>query len=164
MIINNQSCQLNFLNYLVQPIIQIQDPIKYHNEHPPICINYGCNSKCTYGDKDETGKKRYRIHCGNCQKASYGAKDRNGKIITLKEGVTAYKTGKCCNHDSHLGFECPVNFDKMPSWGKGLTEVDHINGNCNDNDLKNLQELCKYCHDFKGQLNGDYDNTKNRKQ
>jgi len=120
----------------------------------PICINEGCGSPVipTKG-KVTDPNPRWRVHCGDCQKASYGAKPH-------KHGVTPFKTGKCSNIDGHLGFECSIKWSKVPDWAKGMTEVDHRDGNPNNNARSNLDELCPICHKLKGQINGDYNNKK----
>jgi hypothetical protein len=119
----------------------------------PICINHGCNDPCTYSHKDAEGNPRWRIHCSHCQAASYGKWPH-------RPGVTPYKTGKCSNHDSHLGFPCATQFDAIPDWAKGITEVDHKDGDYSNHNLDNLEELCVICHKLKGQLTGDYNNQK----
>ena len=58
----------------------------------PTCINPGCGKPVTFTHKDENGKRRWRIHCSHCQRASYGKHPH-------AEGVTPYKTGKCSNID-----------------------------------------------------------------
>ena len=62
----------------------------------------------------------------------------------------------CSNVDSHLGFKCATNWKLIPEWAKGMTEVDHKNGNPKDNRPSNLDELCVHCHKLKGQLSGDF--------
>lgn len=119
----------------------------------PICINYGCGKPVTYSHKDAAGNPRYRIHCGHCQGASYGRHPH-------APGVTPYKTGKCNNTDGHLGFSCVIKWTKVPDWAKGMTEIDHIDGDPNNNHPNNLDELCPMCHKLKGQRNGDYNNQK----
>ena len=115
----------------------------------PVCINHGCNELVTYSHKDEQGNKRWRIHCSRCQRASYGG-------TSHAPGVTPFKTGRCANVDSHLGFRCSTNWDTIPSWAKGMTEVDHKDKDHTNNHPDNLDELCVVCHKLKGQLNGDY--------
>ena len=115
----------------------------------PKCINHGCKKPVTYSHKDEQGNRRWRIHCGHCQSASWGKWPH-------AEGVTPFKTGRCSNTDSHLGFKCATNWRLVPKWAKGMTEIDHKNGNHMDNRPKNLDELCVHCHKLKGQLAGDY--------
>jgi hypothetical protein len=131
----------------------------------PTCINHGCEkpvmaASCTNKEAELTNN--WRIHCGNCQKASYGG-------TNLAEGVTSFKTGRCSNIDGHMrmangdkvGFKCCMNWDKLDktfhTWKpSGITEIDHIDGNPSNNDPNNLQELCSFCHKVKGQLAGDY--------
>ena len=122
-------------------------------EFRPTCINLGCKKPVTFSHKDEQGNRRWRIHCSHCQGASYGK-------YPHAAGVTPFKTGRCSNVDSHLGFECATNWEKVPSWAKGMTEIDHKNGINTDNRVKNLDELCVHCHKLKGQLSGDYRNNR----
>jgi hypothetical protein len=119
----------------------------------PICINHGCYEDVTYSHKDTLGNPRWRVHCSHCQSASWGKWPH-------RAGVTPYKIGKCSNTDGHLGFDCMVNWEKIPSWAKGMTEVDHKDGNNTNNDLNNLDELCPLCHKLKGQQSGDFNNMK----
>ncbi len=121
-------------------------------EFRPKCINHGCTKPVTYSGWDQQGNKRWRVHCGHCQKASYGGHSH-------APGVTPFKTGRCSNSDSHLGFDCAIDYKKAP-WAVGMTEVDHKNGDCTDNRVKNLDELCPMCHKRKGRLFGDYNNMK----
>jgi len=122
-------------------------------EFRPTCINHGCKKPVTYCRKDEQGNRRWRIHCGHCQGASYGKHPHAA-------GVTPFKTGRCSNVDSHLGFECATDWEKVPRWAKGMTEIDHKNGINTDNRIENLDELCVHCHKIKGQLSGDYRNNR----
>ena len=122
-------------------------------EFRPTCINYGCDEPVTFSHKDEQGNRRWRIHCNHCQKASYGKWPH-------RLGVLPFKTGQCSNIDGHLGFECMIVWDKVPNWSKGMTEVDHIDGDYTNNDISNLDELCPICHKLKGQLAGDFNNQK----
>lgn len=124
-----------------------------HNvQDRPTCINIGCGKPVTYSHKDATGRKRWRVHCSHCQKASYG-----GHPHAL--GITSFKTGRCSNADGHLGFACPIDYEKA-EWMIGVTEVDHVDGNYFNNNESNLDELCPCCHKQKGKLAGDFDNTR----
>ena len=109
----------------------------------PVCLNYGCYELCTHSGS------RWRPFCNNCHKASYD------KTKTLKEGVTPYKTGKCSNQDGHLGFNCPMDYDKAP-WAIGTTEIDHIDGDYYNNYPDNVDELCAICHKQKDKNRGDF--------
>jgi hypothetical protein len=113
-----------------------------------ICINPGC------GKPQAHDGRRWRVHCGHCQGASYGKHPH-------APGVTPWKQGQCSNHDAHLGFPCCINYKKSP-WAVGMTEVDHRDGNRENNDPTNLDELCPMCHKHKGRISGDYNNQKHK--
>jgi len=117
----------------------------------PICINHGCGKPAAHDGR------RWRIHCGHCQGASYGKHPH-------APGVTPFKKGVCANHDGHLGFSCVSDLSKAPEWVKGLTEVDHVDGDYLNNAVSNLKELCVMCHKIKGQVNGDYNGTRKKNQ
>lgn len=123
------------------------------NTQRPICINPGCGEPVTWIRKDKQGNRRWRVHCSPCQRASYGAGP-------LAPGVKSFKTGRCTNTDAHLGFECPVDWTVLPAWAKGITEIDHRDGNAYNNDPHNLDELCSICHKLKGIQNGDFNNQR----
>jgi hypothetical protein len=53
-----------------------------------------------------------------------------------------------------------VKWTKIPDWAKGMTEVDHIDGDHTNNHPSNLDELCPLCHKLKGQQSGDFNKTK----
>jgi hypothetical protein len=115
----------------------------------PVCINHGCNKPVTFSNTDSQGNKRWRPHCGHCQKASYGGHDH-------APGVTPFKTGKCSNTDGHLGWKCPINWSQAKRDGiKIPTHIDHIDGDHANNVVENAQEICSVCHDNKSMLNGD---------
>lgn len=117
----------------------------------PTCVNPGCKKPVMQKGGTIDNPTGWRVHCGHCQKASYGA---HAHAV----GVTPFKTGRCSNTTGHLGFPCCVDWDKAEGVGlKISTEIDHKNGDPNDNRIRNLQELCSICHKEKGKRNGDYD-------
>ena len=67
---------------------------------------------------------------------------------TYREGVTPFRTGKCSNQTGHLGFTCPIDYEKS-SWVIGHTQIDHVDGNHLNNTAENCQELCDICQQRK---------------
>lgn len=108
----------------------------------PQCLNIGCIKPVA------NSGQRYRPFCHSCHKANY-------EKTELPKGVRAFKTGRCQNHDSYLGFPCAVNY-ALAVWAVGMTEIDHIDGNYLNNTRENCIELCPMCHKMKGRINGDY--------
>jgi len=113
----------------------------------PICSNDGCNKGC-HNMVGNDKMPRYRAVCGSCHAADMGNK-------AYGVGVIPIKTGICSNIDGHLGWVCPVNWDLVPKWASGMTDIDHIDGNRYNNNPGNHAELCPMCHRPKGQRSGD---------
>ena len=133
-----------------------------HVKGRPTCINHGCDMPvCAKSGKVTDPDVQWRPVCGNCQTASYGGTGGGRqKPRAFKEGVTPFITGKCSNLDGHLGFKCMTNWDNVPADAKGMTEIDHIDGNSSNNTLENTQELCVLDHKYKGQLAGDFNSNR----
>lgn len=89
----------------------------------------GCGANADLKGVGKTGKKYYRTRCKSCRKEAYKA-----------------KKGYC---------ERCLTVPK----DKSLLDVDHIDGNASNNEIQNLQTLCKTCHKVKTRENGDYKNN-----
>lgn len=136
-------------------------PPKEEDKTRTKCINPGCEELAAFDRTDVKGNKNWRIHCWRCHQYSYRKIKPNGQPVTLRPGVTEFKKFECCNKDGHLGFACIVDFTKLDSiLGRPITEIDHKDGNHFNNDPSNLEELCKYCHVYKGKLNGDFNSQR----
>lgn len=71
-----------------------------------------------------------------------------------KNSTHPYRYAKltyCENVDSRLGFRCTTTISLTAQ-----LDVDHIDGCPDNNDLDNLQTLCKCCHTYKTIMNKDY--------
>lgn len=110
----------------------------YTNSFSPKCLNYGCYNKVSISRNHQNGSRSIRPFCSECRKA-----DAKGKI---RVGIKPFKTGRCQNINGRLGFSCCTNFDNMPPWAKGMTELHHIDQNRYNNDPSNIIELCSACH------------------
>ncbi len=114
----------------------------------PECININCDNKVTYSRTNANGTKRWRPVCDKCHRASYGA-------IPLREGVIVVKKDYCENVDSRFGYKCTAHIPYS-----GALELDHIDGNRENNIIDNVQTLCKICHSYKGHKNNDFKRNK----
>ncbi len=96
------------------------------------CINEGCNKK-----RHETSPGRFRATCYHCHRAHRG-------LHSYKPWVVPLRKNYCENIDGRLGFKCTATIvDKCQ------IEMDHIDGD-NDNNVKeNIQFLCSNCHKYK---------------
>jgi len=61
-----------------------------------------------------------------------------------------YRKDYCENKDGRLGFECTATIIMQL-----MLDVDHIDGNPENNSQENLQTLCKNCHAYKTWVNQD---------
>lgn len=113
------------------------------------CANINCNNLQTpsQGKIDAPGT-RYRAVCSRCHEYSY-------KGWLLPDDIIDFKKYVCSNIDGHLGFECATDHAKIND-PRGKFQIDHIDGDCTNNGLSNLQELCLNCHQEKGMQSGDY--------
>jgi hypothetical protein len=112
--------------------------------YQPVCINIGCDNLVTYSATYKNGTKRWRPVCNWCHRASYGAQQ-------LAEGVQATKKKYCENIDSRLGYKCTTTIPYP-----GALEIDHMDGDRENNIVSNVQTLCKVCHSYKGHINNDF--------
>lgn len=126
-----------------------------YQRYRPVCLNHGCNKLVTWSRQTKDKTVRYKPHCSRCAVASYDSTKK------LAPGVTPFRTGYCSNRDGHLGWNCPCDWSDG-SVAIGITEIDHIDGNPNNNVPENTQELCPICHKVKGKLCGDYSNDSTR--
>ena len=119
----------------------------------PVCCNHGCDS---YTSKSSTGK--WTAFCGPCTISN--------STGDYKYGVLPIKLGYCSNYlgDVDLGFPCPVDWSIVDQYPyKRVLDLDHLDGNNTNNDLKNLAPLCPICHYTKGSIFGDQNRWKNYK-
>ena len=97
----------------------------------PFCSNCSVN-QCKISGKSKLGFIKYSKFCAACEAIFYNKKTSSGRAFSYR----LHKKSKC----ERCGF--------TPEHSCQL-DVDHINGNCSDNDLDNLQTLCANCHRLK---------------
>ena len=129
----------------------------------PTCINEGCDN---HVQVREWKYWSFKSECSSCAAARKenryilreGHKhivDRKGKEI----GVIIHKKDYCENHDGHLGFSCPVPHDGWIGFQNSL-DLDHLDGDHNNNVPSNVKTYCKLCHGRKSLENGDCNSNK----
>ena len=116
----------------------------------PKCVNRGCNNDVAVRNWSNWS---FKSECGRCQT------DR--KKGDIREGVEIHKKKYCENIDGHLGFTCPV--PTKESWVVfeiGCLDLDHVDGNHDNNTTDNVKTYCKLCHNKKSIESGDCSNKK----
>ena len=103
-----------------------------HQEDRPDCV--ACDRQARYHTKNEDGSVKYwRKYCTMCHK-NRGQKQYRYRI---------HKKDHC----EECGF-----IAKHPT----QLDVDHIDGDKHNEDIKNLQTLCSNCHRLKTVMSGDH--------
>jgi hypothetical protein len=116
----------------------------------PKCVNPGCNNDVAVRNWSNWS---FKSECGRCQT------DRKKGYI--REGVEIHKKKYCENIDGHLGFTCPVlTKESWVGFEIGCLDLDHVDGNHNNNTPDNVKTYCKLCHNKKSIESGDCSNKK----
>ena len=142
--------------------LQIDD---YNINARPTCINNGCNTLCMNDNTQKSGLKEWKPLCCHCYDVACGRKNKKtGKPMQYKRGVTPFKKNKCENTEGFIKgpngqiipYKCITHCDDAPAGTTSITELDHIDGNHDNNVPSNIQELCGPCHRYKSKMCGDY--------
>jgi hypothetical protein len=108
-------------------------------EDRPCCTRDGCNNLAALVQDYYDGWANYRKVCATHHKHTWHPSLKNRKDY-------------CENRDGRLGFVCTLNVVWV-----GMLDVDHINGDSDDETEENYQTLCKCCHAYKTSQNRDWE-------
>lgn len=98
----------------------------------PICVTSYCNNLAKPNGVNKHGRTKYYKKCSPCRKGRKFSK------------YGSYKKEALCSYCSFI----PEHSCQL--------DVDHIDGNKENNDLSNLQTLCANCHRLKTFKNKDW--------
>ena len=104
----------------------------------PMCKEEGCGNPA-----DNAGNGRWHTRCSMHHKAKY--QNKNGY-----NDYRGHKKEYCENLDGRLGYTCTTTI-LIPD----QLEVDHIDGDKDNDKPSNFQTLCSCCHRYKTKINGD---------
>ena len=123
----------------------------------PKCIQCG-GDRQFLGTYTKAGLPQYRKYCQKCHHKRQGAK----KGLTANEWLNSFHDYKkyrkvyCENGKSELagwlGFVCTTRI-VAPHL---QLDIDHLDGNSDNNEEDNLMTLCKCCHSIKTNMFMDY--------
>ena len=86
------------------------------------------------GKSKKSGKQLYNSYCRSCAKSRHGKKERVNREL---------KEDKCCRCGFVPEHRCQL-------------DIDHRDGNKQNNDPSNIQTLCANCHRLKTWNNRDW--------
>ena len=113
------------------------------------CSVEGCNKLGQHmGSYRKDGSPKRRAKCYKHHAQQYGIGDWAYKI---------HRKTYCENTDGRLGYECTATI----VW-EGQLQVDHMDGDHDNNDPGNLQTLCACCHQYKSYIYKDWEDKKNK--
>lgn len=128
----------------------------------PKCINQGCERDVAVR---EWKYWSFKTECSSCAQhrkdGRYLTEGRECVIIRKGARIIIHKKSYCENSDGHLGFLCPVD---MSAWETGnfsnSLDLDHRDGDHNNNSPENVETICKLCHGRKSLEEGDCNSNK----
>jgi 5-methylcytosine-specific restriction endonuclease McrA len=127
---------------------QMKDKFFAEGHTLPTCINEGCDNLVKVR---EWKYWSFKSECSACAAARKKGIER--------PCITQHKKTYCENHDGHLGFTCIVPHDAWEGYDFGL-DLDHLDGDHNNNVPENVRTYCKFCHGRKSLENGDCNSNK----
>lgn len=120
----------------------------------PKCIIDGCERCGQFmGSYRKDGTPLFRKYCT----PHHYQRQAEKKGLTITQWANSfheyrkYRKDYCENVDGRLGFICTASI----VW-EGMLDVDHIDGNPENNTEENTQTLCKCCHAYKTNIYRDY--------
>lgn len=116
----------------------------------PKCVNLNCNNFVTVRN---WATLSFKCYCSNCQTLMKNNLNENGNIKLIKKDY-------CENIDGRLGFTCPVNVNDNFKFKNSDLQLDHKDGDNQNNNKENIQTLCLICHSRKSIKNKDYNSYK----
>ncbi len=115
----------------------------------PTCINEGCDNNVSVRNWSTWS---FRTECSSCSRCRL-------KKLKYPVGVIQHKKEYCENIDGHLGFSCPVDPTSWPDF-QGALDLEHDDGDHDNNDRNNVKTICKICHMRKSKDNDDFNSYK----
>jgi hypothetical protein len=112
----------------------------------PKCSQEGCDKPA-----DNAGNGRYHKLCTSHHHEKYNMKGWNYK---------KFRKDYCENVDGRLGFVCTSTIIE-PTW---QLDADHRDGDHHNNNIENIQTLCKCCHAYKTHFFGENISPSKRKK
>lgn len=103
---------------------------------------------CNHNLQKPQPRGKFKAICSSCDKRRHGSPFRGNDTSHLYQFAKTLECAMCDRSFEHL---CQM-------------DVDHIDGNHDNNDPANLQSLCACCHRLKTWENRDTARPKNRKE
>lgn len=126
----------------------------------PTCINVGCNSEVAWRERKYWSFKSECSPCANARKQNKWewVNDirviRSGATKSFVNDVIIHKGISCANHDGRLSFTCLVPKGSWDLSYQMSLDLEHVDGDHNNNVPANVITICKLCHNKSSVLQG----------
>jgi len=122
---------------------------KYRKTEPSDIRGLCCHCNKNLQKKKSNGK--FNTLCSGCERHKYSSPEAKERLKEYKKANRhKYDDKSYRDHKTNVCVMCLFTSEYRCQF-----DVDHIDGNHNNNSLTNLQTLCANCHRLKTLLNGE---------
>ena len=157
---NKKTCKENLSESMSETANKNREEFIKNGGTIPKCINDGCEREVAIRHWTKQNLPSLKSECSRCAKAR-----KNNQLV---EGIGFVKKTYCQNSTGETGwnFSCPIgkiynrDTNEEMSIPSDVYEIDHKDGDHQNNIPENVVTVCSICHTIKGKLYNDFNANK----